>query len=136
MLAAPKSPLHPSALTLNALTEGRTILRFNRHDGVQGSFVVMERPCVHTTELGRRMMVKLKSVQFGTTQYHFLTDLGVLPSGNWFNDQNIVVDHRKGHLLPTELVPWPPDIFDEYDDTRFLDGPLHWDEDDRYPWKY
>jgi hypothetical protein len=42
-----KSPLHPSALTLNGLTPGRTIVQFNRRLGVMGTYVVQDYPRIH-----------------------------------------------------------------------------------------
>jgi hypothetical protein len=105
-----KSPLHPSALTINGLTVGRTILRFNRHHGEQGLFIVMERPRVRATMRGSFLMVRLKSVLTGKSSYHHLSDLGVVSSRGVFSEQNFVVDHRKRHLLPTELVPQRPYI--------------------------
>lgn len=125
-----KSPLHPSALTINGLTPGRTIVKFNRHLGVRETYVVMERPVVRTSILSpapgfkivhvvvvppnARVVSKnvqavlLRDVKTGEMGYQYLGDLGVTPHHTGgFNEANFVVDHRKKHLLPTELKPYP-----------------------------
>jgi hypothetical protein len=96
-----KSPLHPSALAINGLTPGRTIVKFNRHIGTMGTFVILEYPCVRNTAHGRGLMVRMRDIRSGTTKYHYLTDMGVVPlrSGR-FNGSNYIVDRRKVHLLP------------------------------------
>lgn len=135
-----KSPLHSSALTINGLNPGRTIVRFNRYGGTGRAFVVMERPVVRSVILDtatrspmcvvtippnatvvhkNTQVVKLRDVKTGTVEYQYLTDLGVVPMrGGRFNDANFVVDHCKKHLLPTTRVSYPAHmarIFDEED---------------------
>ena len=117
-----KSPLHPSALTINDLNPGRTVVRFNRHNGILGTHIVLERPVVRTEILviaprieimyvvtvppnvkvlyRNALVVKLRDVATGRSEYWRVCDLGVVPYVHEFSPVNFVVDDKSRHLLP------------------------------------
>jgi hypothetical protein len=118
MSARTKSPLHPSALSLNDIQPGRRIIRFNRNHGVMGEMVIVSKPYARrwrsvNGESGAKLLVDLRWVD-GFTGSLYLTDMGVIPysgpnSGRrgFWNNVNFTIDARKRHLLP-EISPSLP----------------------------
>jgi hypothetical protein len=112
-----RNPHHANALTADDLTLGRRIIRFNKHFGAFGPFIVVGGPSELDTNYGPT--IKLKNVDTGETCDYFLSDLGVIPfHDDVWNDANFIVDQRNQHLLPTALEPYQEDLmFYRHDDV-------------------
>jgi len=109
MATGQKSPLHPSALTINHLNPGRRIIKFSMFDGEVGAYEVCEHPVVREDMFeGITIMVKLKDLLTGRITYVSLTTLGIVrfPDGG-FSRVTFTVDHRKRRLLPTARLLRP-----------------------------
>ncbi len=103
-----KSPLHPSALSLNDIQPGRRIIRFNRLLGIMLEAVIVSKPYVCRYQafglIRADLVVDLRSTD-GFTESVYLTDMGVIPrSRTIWSPVNFTIDARNRHLLP-KIVP-------------------------------
>lgn len=97
-----KNPLHPSALRINDLNPGRRIILFNVNLGDLGEFIVVHLPEVRFIKhMGKQYVVDLRSVRSGGEDYHYLSDMGVIPAHGSWSKVNFAVDSKKRDLLPT-----------------------------------
>ena len=107
-----KSPLHPSALSLNDMNVGRRIIQFNTIFGIREEGRIVRAPYAERVEHPRYdylaiwFKVDILATD-GVIEAHHLTDLGVIPSfgsnsnAYGWNPTNFTVDVRKRALLPT-----------------------------------
>ena len=117
MSARTKSPLHPSALSINDMNVGRRIIKFSLDQGI-----VLEGRIIRTPYVKRVQWPDYDTPDFyslvdvrnndGHVSPHHLEDLGVIPHQGsnhtrnpleW-NTINFTIDSRKEKLLP-EVKP-------------------------------
>lgn len=123
-----KSPLHPSALTLNDMNLGRRVIQFNKYGGIQTEAVIVSRPYVLTLSL-KMLKITTKNIvvevvtQDGRKNIWFLNDVGVIPDSNvdhWnpsgWNPENFVIDARKRALLPEPSEYLPSSTSSDFED--------------------
>lgn len=127
-LADEKNPMHPSALRLRDLTVGRHIVSFNKEFGIMGEYIIVSRPFVDDSPLGRTIKIWLRNIGSGIAWVHYTNDMGVttypgrrLCGENWWSRTNYFVDHRKRHLLPAP-TPSPYEYYyDELDEEEEIE---------------
>ena len=119
-----KSPLHPSALSINDMRVGRRIIRFNIEHGIMAEGIIVRGPYMvssygpdgrKTTRLKVDILNVSSTQSFRIISSHTLGDMGVIaytnPSRNHtgWNGVNFTIDARKRRLLPdvAKLRPVP-----------------------------
>lgn len=120
-----RSPLHPSALRLNDITVGRSIIWQNVVIGLVCEAVILTRPYVgrpgprfeFAEDRSRQSVVRLRTAD-GTVFVESLAEMGVMPyRGYDWNSVNFIIDARKRDLLRVHTAGlWS---YRDFDDLGF-----------------